>query len=851
LTAPDTRVNPFPGLRPFEADEDHLFFGREREIDELLRRLRTARFLSVVGTSGSGKSSLIRSGLIPALYSGAMVKAGSGWRIATLRPGEDPIGHLAAALSPPGMLGTADPELAATQPILLEASLRRTPRGLVDAVRLAHLPAGENVLIVVDQFEELFRFRHSRQAANSRDEAVAFVKLLLEAVKQHDTPIYVVLTMRSDFIGDCMEYPGLAEAVNDGQYLVPRMGRDAMRSAITGPVAVGGGRITPRLVQRLLNDLGDDHDQLPVLQHSLMRSWDRWVRRGDPDQPLDVADYEDVGTLRQALSFHAEEAYADSGDERHRAIAERVFKALTDTFSDPRGVRRPTSVAQLCAICDAPEEDVIAVVDVFRRQGRSFLMPPGSIPLTSRSIVDLSHESLMRCWDRLIAWARDEAAAATFYGRLAQAAAWHAEGTAGLWRDPELELALRWQQETRPTAGWAERLGPGFDRAMAFLAGSEAARTRERTEREQQRRRKLQVARSVAAVLAVLSLGAMALAYVAWQENRRAGANLGLARAAVNQMLSSAEVDPASAGADVPEMAEFRRELLGKAKQFYQEFLKQDPRGAELRQEMALAHFRLGHISRMLEKPAEAEAEYGQAIAQLAALDRERPNAAYRQALANAYNWLGETLRAVAGRRGDAAKAYEQALQLQSALVAADGANAGYRQELARSHYNRGILRASADQSDATTFGAAEKDFRDAIRLLEPLAAQQTSGAAQELARASNNLASLIAEDESRTAEAAVLYDRAIGIHEQLIKHDPEDRQVKLELAQFQENDAELARVAGDFDRARRRNQGSLALLDDLLRPAPSLGLERARQHPHRGRLTRRDRRLRAVARAL
>jgi tetratricopeptide (TPR) repeat protein len=300
-------------------------------------------------------------------------------------------------------------------------------------------------------------------------------------------------------------------------------------------------------------------------------------------------------------------------------------------------------------------------------------------------------------------------------------------------------------------------------------------------------------------------------------------------------MLSSAEVDPASAGADVPEMAEFRRELLGKAKQFYQEFLKQDPRGAELRQEMALAHFRLGHISRMLEKPAEAEAEYGQAIAQLTALDRERPNAAYRQALANAYNWLGETLRAVAGRRGDAAKAYEQALQLQSALVAADGANAGYRQELARSYYNRGILRASADQSDATPFLAAEKDFRDAIRLLEPLAAQQTTGASQELARASNNLASLLADDESRAAEAAVLYDRAIRIHEQLVKGDPEDRQYKLELAQFEENDAELARVAGDFDRARRRNQASLALLDDLLRPAPSLGIEHADAHSVRG----------------
>src|SRR5262245_16171883 len=351
--------NPFPGLRPFEADEDHLFFGRERGIDELLRRLRTTRFLAVVGTSGSGKSSLIRSGLIPALLSGFMARAGTTWRVATLRPGEDPFGHLAASLSPADMLGTDDPELAATQQTLLDATLRRSPRGLIEADRLAHLGPGDNLLVVVDQFEELFRFRRSRLVEHSRNDAIAFVRLLIEAAKQTEYPIFIVLTMRSDFIGDCMEYPGLPEAVNAGQYLVPRMRRDALRSAITGPVAVGGGRIAPRLVLRLLNDVGDDHDQLPVLQHALMRSWDHWASSGDADRPLDIEDYEAIGTLRQAMSFHAEEAHAEAGTEARRGLVARIFKALTDTFSDPRGVRRPTSVAELSAICEASETEII------------------------------------------------------------------------------------------------------------------------------------------------------------------------------------------------------------------------------------------------------------------------------------------------------------------------------------------------------------------------------------------------------------------------------------------------------------------------------------------------------------
>src|SRR5215472_12867702 len=142
-----TTFNPFPGLRPFEPDEDHLFFGREKEIDELLRRLRSTRFLSVVGTSGSGKSSLVRCGLISALYGGFMVHAGSTWRTVKFRPSDDPIGNLAAALNEPGLLGIQG-ELASTNRILLEATLRRGSLGLVEAFRQARIPRDENLLVV-------------------------------------------------------------------------------------------------------------------------------------------------------------------------------------------------------------------------------------------------------------------------------------------------------------------------------------------------------------------------------------------------------------------------------------------------------------------------------------------------------------------------------------------------------------------------------------------------------------------------------------------------------------------------------------------------------------------------------
>jgi tetratricopeptide (TPR) repeat protein len=832
------RFNPFPGLRPFEADEDHLFFGREKETDELLRRLRTTRFLSVIGTSGTGKSSLVRSGLIPSLLSGFMVAAGSSWRIAVMRPGEDPIGNLATALDAPEVLAV-EGELEATNRVLIEATLRRSSLGLVNAFRQADLPAHENLLVVVDQFEELFRFQRNREIANSRDESVAFLKLLLDASRQCDLPIYVVSTMRSDFIGDCIRLPGLTEAVNAGQYLVPRMTREELRSAITGPVAVGGGAIAPRLVLRILNDLGDDADELPVLQHALMRTWDHWARHADDGRPMDVPDYEAVGTLSDALSRHAEEAYDEAGSA-HARLAERIFKALTDRFTDQRGVRRPTSIEELAAICEAPEPDVVHVVEAFRRPGRSFLMPPSPVPLEPHSIVDISHESLMRCWTRLIGWAEEERQAATFYARLSQASRWYEEGTAGPWRDPELALGIRWREDNHPTASWAARYDDGFGRAMGFLAASESERDRLAAEAARQQRRQLTLARTAATVLGVLLVAALAAAYVAVRETRRAESNFALARTAVDQTLASVEVDPARMGADLPQVEEFRRGLLERTKRFYGAFIAQKPDSREIYVESAFARFRIGHIDRMLGRVEEASREYSDAIAALDRLAREHPGEArYRDALGDAWNWLGETLRPVRGRGDEAGAAYDRALELQEALVREAPGNADYGRRLARTHGNRGILRSARSSSVAdAAFRSAERDFRRAIELLEPLAARATDRTTtQELARAHNNLASLVSLDDARLQEARAHYEHAIALDEEVARAEPENRQNALELAKLCNNLAGLLHALGDDAGATNRNARALDLLNELARPTPSVGVEIADTHSLRGRL--------------
>jgi energy-coupling factor transporter ATP-binding protein EcfA2 len=473
--------NPFPGLRPFREEEEHLFFGREKQVDQMIDKLAATRFLAVVGTSGSGKSSLVNCGLRPALHRGLMAEAGSVWRMAQFRPGGQPIRAMAQALAQSAAVPGAAPTGPFSMADLAETSLRLSKLGLLDVYEQSGFAPGTNLLVVADQFEELFRYRQLADAPG--EEATALVNLLLEAAAQTAVPIYVAITMRSDFLGDCAQFFGLAEAINRGQYLVPRLTREERRLAIAGPVGVAGASLTPVLATRLVNDVGDNPDQLSILQHALNRTWSQWENAQAPQAPVDLPHYEGIGTMAHALDQHAEEAFAGLKTQREREIAEKLFKAITDRSTDPRGIRRPTRLETLCAICEASFDELRAVIDVFRAPGRAFLMPPAGDELRAHTVIDISHESLMRVWERLARWADEEGQSAKMYRRLADSAALHAAGQASLWRDPELQRALDWQRKNQPNRTWAEAYHPGFDTAAAFLAASEQAR---RADAEQQ-----------------------------------------------------------------------------------------------------------------------------------------------------------------------------------------------------------------------------------------------------------------------------------------------------------------------------------------------------------------------------
>jgi hypothetical protein len=464
--------DPFPGLRPFESDEELIFRGRGEHTQELLRRLATHRFLAVVGTSGSGKSSLVRAGLRPALDRGYLAGATSRWRIALMRPGMAPIENLAESLRDPNALGASD-----------AAKLKSSSLGLVETVRHAGLAAGESLLVVADQFEELFRYQRQMTEIDGGAEAALFVSLLLTAAARPDAPVYVVLTMRSDFLGDCAQFPGLPEALSESQYLIPRLTREQRRQAIEEPLRLFGATMTPQLVEQLLNDSGDEvsdpaagtryrggaPDPLPVLQHALMRTYLEWNSppRSEGDGRIDLKHYWTAGRMESALDQHAERVFTQELDEAGRKWAERIFRCLTTTELG-RPVRRPTLLADLYKTVGAREPDrakIDEVLAVLQRRVNSFLK------VHRDSTVDISHESLIWKWKRLSGWVAKEAAGAELYRDLVK----DARGTA-TWGEPKLSAALAVLEQDGWNENWAGQYSESsFDDVIALLARSRTA----------------------------------------------------------------------------------------------------------------------------------------------------------------------------------------------------------------------------------------------------------------------------------------------------------------------------------------------------------------------------------------
>ncbi len=498
--------NPFPGLRAFSHMEKHLFFGRDGQSEKVLELLTTNRFIAIIGPSGSGKSSLINCGIIPQLYGGYLYEAGSRWKIARMHPGYSPIESLSITLTESFASPDKKPEQIASETNLNYVLFTKKALEISTLVGKIENYQNENILIFIDQFEELFRFTAGIDKKNPDiDESLLLINLLVEALKQDKVPIYVVICIRSDFVGNCSNYQTLTEYINLSHYLVPQMTREAYRSAILGPTSLTDAKVSPDVLQEILNHIGDKPDQLPVLQHLMMRLYNFWKTHKQPDQPINIYDYKAVGGLEEAISLHTEELY-NSLSENEKIACKKIFQTITESGADNKGIRRPTSIANIIRITKCSREDIYKVANLFRAEGNSIITPDIAEELSDETVLDISHEAVMRNWKRLKSWIEEESDAVQLYLRLIDASMLYQSGKTGPWRPPELFLAISWRDNFQPNEVWASQYHPAYVRSMKFLEISEASYKEEEELREKAREREIRRTRWFAIILAVAAV---------------------------------------------------------------------------------------------------------------------------------------------------------------------------------------------------------------------------------------------------------------------------------------------------------------------------------------------------------
>ena len=461
------RPNPFPGLRAFRPDEGHLFFGRMESTLKVVSRLKENRFVAVLGASGSGKSSLVMSGVVPALVR-ENAEGKKAWSYLVFRPAINPIDHLATELASL----SAGAGFSQLTEMSVAASLHNRSEGLNDVINRIRKNLRQQIVIVIDQFEEIFRFSHAAGRGTPGDDVTEFIDLIVNAVQKPDQGLYIILTLRSEYVSDCARYESLTNLMNSSSYLLPQISHELMGSVIEEPIKLSGGTVDRALVKLIISDLEDKPGQLPVLQHLMMRMWNHWSRLGDMSRPISISDYEAVGQLKGAISQHAGQAL-ESLDENHRYVCSRLFRTITTRTDDGRELRKPERISTIAAQTGCPEHEIIGVAEVFRAPEYSFLTPSKEVPLNGESILDLTHESILRLWGTMRGWMDEEEASVKLYRQLAAAAEQYQAGNGRLWTAPDLLLALRWRHETRPTLAWAEKIDPAFERAMLFLKNSE------------------------------------------------------------------------------------------------------------------------------------------------------------------------------------------------------------------------------------------------------------------------------------------------------------------------------------------------------------------------------------------
>ncbi|SRR5579871_1297892 len=523
------QICPYTGLRSFTEEESLYFKGREDDINRATEQLQRNKFLMLTGASGDGKSSLIYAGIIPNARSGFLKSKYSSWCVADFRPERSPFQNLCKSVSKQldiNNSGTVQAELNHGFSALVD--LYKSSKRFIDTNSFAWQHADDaskatlrrqsaNLIILVDQFEEFFTNPENYKNGVPSKDSNLVLNILLETARislEEDLPIYIVFTMRSDYIGQCAAFRGLPEYIGFSQFFVPRLNRTQLQQVIEEPATLSGNRITRRLTERLIHDITEGTDQLPILQHALSQIWVAANMGNDemdllhyamvggmapnelPDEqlsefnvwfsalPAEIQEYYHTPNLQNVLDTHTNKLYGEAANyyadktgkkisaENARLIIRNTFSCLTK-IDESRAVRNRMTLEEITNILGMPEFDtkiVGEVLNTFREPGNTFIRPfileenVESQKLQPSQVLDITHESLIRNWQHLGEWAKEEFESYSVFidfGRQLDRWVKSGKSNAFLLSIGPLTYFENWYKKAKPNEWWIARYLPG------------------------------------------------------------------------------------------------------------------------------------------------------------------------------------------------------------------------------------------------------------------------------------------------------------------------------------------------------------------------------------------------------
>jgi WD40 repeat protein/serine/threonine protein kinase len=485
--------NPYKGLRAFQSADYQDFFGREKVTAKLIQRLSDtgeySRFLAVIGPSGSGKSSLVKAGLIPALWRGDL-PGSEKWFVVEILPGSRPLDELEVGLS----------RVAANQAGNLREHLRRDRHGLLRVANLILPNDGSDLVLIIDQFEEVFTL------VENEAERLHFLDLLHAAVTDPRSRVRVVVTLRADFYDRPLYYPRFGEMVRSRLETVMPLSADELERAIAKPAERVGVTYEAGLISSIVADVNYQPGALPLLQYALTELFER--RQG---RLLTREAYQAIGGTVGALAKRADELYLSLNEKEHE-MARQMFLRLVTLGEGKEDARRRTPRSELLAMSSEPDamDEIIDTYASYR------LLALDTDPGTRSPTVEVAHEALLREWEYLRTWLNESRDEIKVQRQLsAMAAEWSAahQDTSFLARGSRLEQFERWAAQTELALTAEER---------TYLKTSLTERARERqAEQERQahearlERRSQNFLRGLVAVLVLAMFVAFGLTGVA------------------------------------------------------------------------------------------------------------------------------------------------------------------------------------------------------------------------------------------------------------------------------------------------------------------------------------------------